>query len=57
MMYMTGYWDKTDVKASNNDALGSGVCVKSCPTDTQLKDKAWWTANCKSNSVEECDVH
>lgn len=39
---------------SLNDVFGSGLCVKYCPNGTEMKDAAWWTANCKDNSKIKC---
>jgi len=54
-MYMTGFYASAGVTASNSVALGTGVCVKTCPSTTEVKDAAWWKANCKGNANIGCD--
>ena len=34
--------------------FSSGLCVKTCPSATEVKDSAWWAANCKDNSAIDC---
>ena len=48
-MYFAGLGD-ADVES----VMGTGVCVKTCPTATDVVNEAWWKANCKDNSAMKC---